>query len=215
MAGKKPGDMTKKGMLPAGAKKPAPAGTVFQFKITLLGVKPPIWRRIQVVDCTLDELHENIQNSMGWTNSHLHRFQAGEESYADPMLMEEDMEEFDYQDSTTTMLSAIVPKDGKRFVLHYEYDFGDSWEHEIVFEGHPEGGGPYPLCLEGKRACPPEDCGGVSGYADFLLAIGNKKHAQHAEMLEWIGGSFDPEEFDPAVATKRMKMGLPDWRSMI
>ncbi len=71
----------------------------------------------------------------------------------------------------------------------------------------------YPLCLKGSRACPPEDCGGVSGYLDFLEAIQNKDHEQHEELLEWVGGRFDPEAFDPVKASKAMKKGLPDWRS--
>lgn len=216
MAKTKPTRGIRKADLPAKASKPKPTDAVFQFKITLLGAKPLIWRRIQVPDCTLDKLHEHIQTAMGWTNSHLHRFQIGEERYADPMLMEEDMDEFGYKDSTTTMLSEIVPKGGKRFRLQYEYDFGDSWDHEVVFEGCPsvDPKARYPLCVEGERACPPEDCGGVWGYADFLKAIGNKKHEQHEEMMEWIGGWFDPEEFDAATATKAMKKGLPDWRRM-
>jgi hypothetical protein len=169
--------------------KPKPTDTVYQFKITLLGAKPPIWRRIQVQDCTLDKLHEHIQTSMGWTNSHLHRFQIGEDRYADPMLMEEDMEEFGYKDSTTTMLSEIVPSTGKRFRFEYEYDFGDSWDHEVLFEGCPkaEAGRQYPACLEGERACPPEDVGGVGGYADFLRTIQDKNHEEREELLEWDG----------------------------
>jgi len=197
-------------------KKPKPAGTVYQFKITLLGVKPPIWRRILVTDCTLDNLHEHIQTSMGWTNSHLHRFKIGNELYGDPMLMEETMEEMEYKDSTTTKLSDILPQESKPFRFVYEYDFGDSWEHEVLFEEcpKPEPDRQYPQCLEGERTCPPEDCGGVWGYASLLEAIGNKKHKQHKEMLEWLGGSFGPEEFDAAMATKSMKKGLPDWRRM-
>jgi len=171
-------------------KKPKPADTVYQFKITLLGVKPPIWRRIQVTDCSLDNLHEHIQTSMGWTNSHLHHFKIGNELYGDPMLMEETMEEMEYKDSTTTKLSDILPQE-KPFRLVYEYDFGDSWEHEVLFEEcpKPEPDRQYPLCLEGERTCPPEDCGGVWGYAGLLEAIGNKKHKKQEEMLEWFGGS--------------------------
>lgn len=217
MARKKPASTTKSTKRPAKSKKPTPRNMVFQFKITLLGVKPLIWRRIQIKGCTLDKLHEHIQTSMGWTNSHLHHFRIGEQLYGDPMLMEENMDEMDYRDSTTTMLRDIVPKAGKRIRFRYEYDFGDSWEHEVLFEGCPkaEAGRQYPLCLEGERACPPEDCGGVGGYADFLEAIGNKKHEQHEQMMEWVGGWFDPEEFDPATATKAMKKGLPDWRRMV
>ena len=155
------------------ATKAKSTETVYQFKITLLRVKPPIWRRIQIDDCTLDELHEHVQTSMGWTNSHLHQFKIGEQLYADPMLMEEDFEEFGCQDSTTTMLSDIIPETHKRLRFQYEYDFGDRWKHAILFEGFPqvEVATEYPLCLEGERACPPEDVGGVSGYADFLKAI--------------------------------------------
>ncbi len=114
------------------------------------------------------------------------------------------------------MLSEILPKTGKRFSFRYEYDFGDSWEHEVMFEGSPPADpkSKYPLCVEGERACPPEDCGGVWGYADFLEAIRNPKYEEHESMLEWIGGKFDPEKFDPGKATKEMKKGLPDWREM-
>jgi Plasmid pRiA4b ORF-3-like protein len=199
---------------PPKAKQISPSDTVYQFKITLLGSQPLIWRRIQVKDCTLDKLHEHIQTAMGWTNSHLNQFKVGEQRYADPMLMEEDFEEFGYQDSTTTKVSKILPKTGKRFEFQYEYDFGDSWHHEVLFEGVVEADSKvkYPLCLEGARACPPEDCGGVGGYADFLEAIQNPDHERHDELLEWVGGRFDPEAFDPAAATKAMKKGLPDWR---
>lgn len=204
-------------MKPALSKSTTEQDGVYQFKITLMKAKPTIWRRIQVKDCTLDKLHEHIQTSMGWTNSHLHRFKIGEQLYGDPMLMEEDFEEFGYNDSTSTNLSGILPKSGQRFQFMYEYDFGDSWEHEVVFEGCPkaEAGRQYPLCLEGERACPPEDCGGVGGYAKFLDAIRDKTHEERAAMFEWVSGWFDPEEFDPVTATKSMKKGLPDWRRMM
>ncbi len=161
------------------------ADTVYQFKITLLESHPPIWRRIQVRDCTLDKLHEYIQTAMGWTNSHLHHFRIGEQLYGDPELMQENFEEMEYKDSTTTKISDILPRDGKRFRFVYEYDFGDSWEHEVLFEGIllAESKVKYPLCLDGARACPPEDCGGVWGYADFVAAIQNPDNEQHEEML--------------------------------
>jgi hypothetical protein len=197
-------------------KRSKPTDAVFQFKVTLLGVKPPIWRRIQVSDCTLDKLHEHIQTAMGWTNSHLHQFDIKGERYGDPELLDDGFEDFECVDSTKTVLSDILPKTGKRFSFKYEYDFGDGWEHEVVFEGRPavDPKVKYPACLEGERACPPEDCGGVFGYGDFLEAISNTKHEEHESMLEWIGGRFDPEEFDAAAATKAMKKGLPDWRRM-
>jgi hypothetical protein len=169
-----------------------------------------------VKDCTLDKLHEHIQTAMGWTNSHLHHFIIDGNLFGDPQLMADNFQELGYSDSTRTLLSDILPKRGDRFHFEYEYDFGDSWMHEILFEGCPtnQPGTRYPLCLEGARACPPDDVGGVWGYADFLEAITDPDHEQHDELLEWVGRKFDPEEFDPKDATKMMKKGLPDWRAM-
>jgi hypothetical protein len=188
---------------------------LFQFRISLKDSKPLIWRRIQIEDCTLDKLHEHIQTAMGWTNSHLHQFEIIGKRYGDPMLLEETFDEMGYEDSTKSAISEIVPKDGKQFRFSYEYDFGDSWEHEILFEGCPtkEPSTKYPVCLEGERACPPEDVGGIGGFYRFLEALADPKHEQHEELLEWAG-PFDPERFDVAQATREMKKGLPDWRSM-
>ena len=203
----------KTGKQPRGKSKAA-TGTLYQFKVTLLESNPPIWRRIQVHDCTMDKLHEHIQTAMGWTNSHLHQFEIDGERFGDPELLDDGFEDFECVDSTVTMLSDILPESGQRFAFKYEYDFGDGWEHEILFEGCPpaDKGKKYPLCVEGERACPPEDCGGVWGYADFLEAITNPKHEEHESFLEWCGGSFSPDEFDRKDATKAMKKGLPDWR---
>ena len=199
----------------ARAEKRKPTNRLYQLKITLRDVKPAIWRRIQVKDCTLDKLHEYIQTAMGWTNSHLHHFGVADRHYGDPELMEENFEGMNYRDSTITLLSDIVPKDGGRFRFVYEYDFGDSWEHEVLFEGCPkvDKGQKFPLCLEGERACPPEDVGGVPGYAEFLETIGDRDHEEREGTLEWAEGWFDPDEFDAATATKSMWKGLPDWRS--
>src|SRR4051812_17320713 len=108
-------------------KEPEPAATsapaeVYQFKITLLETRPPIWRRIQVGDCTLDTLHEHIQTAMGWTASHLHHFRVGETLYGDPKLLGETFGELRYKDSTRTRLSAILPEGGRKFRFEYEYD---------------------------------------------------------------------------------------------
>src|SRR5947209_566825 len=153
---------------------------------------------------------------MGCTNSHLHHFKLGEQLYGDPELMQENFEELEYKDSTTTKISDILPKTSKRLRFQYEYDFGDSWYHEVLFEGivRAESTVKYPLCLEGARACPPDDCGGIWGYADFVEAFQNPDHERHEELMEWVGGRFDPEKFDPAKATKAMRKGLPDWRRM-
>jgi hypothetical protein len=200
----------------AEARKRKPTRLVYQLKVTLIDSEPPIWRRIQVKDCTLDKLHDHIQTSMGWTNSHLHDFNVDGRRYGDPELMEENFEEMNYRDSTITLLSGILPKDDKRFRFQYLYDFGDSWKHEVLFEGcpKPEKGQNYPLCVEGERACPPEDVGGTHGYAEFLKTIKDRDDEERVGMLEWADGWFDPDEFDATTATKSMWKGLPDWRTM-
>jgi hypothetical protein len=191
-----------------------PSERVYQFKITLKDAQPPIWRRIQVKNCTLDKLHERIQTAMGWTNSHLHDFKIDGKSYGDPLLLDENFEEFDYADSTTTKLTDILPKAGKQFRFEYQYDFGDSWWHEVLFEGClcAEQGKRYPVCVEGARACPPEDVGGVPGYQEYLEAMADPDNERHGEFLTWRG-PFDSEAFDAGKATKRMWRGLPNWRS--
>jgi hypothetical protein len=188
---------------------------VFRFRITLIGVQPPIWRFILVKNCTLDKLHEHIQTAMGWTNSHPHQFKIRGRLYGDPMLMEDDFEELGYVDSTRTRLSEVLPTTGKRMKFDYEYDFGDSWRHDVEFGGGAEipVGSRYPICQAGARACPPEDVGGVRGYEEFLAAMADPSHERHQELSAWIGGSFDPEAFDAKAVTERMRQGLPDWRS--
>jgi hypothetical protein len=192
------------------------AERVYQFKITLKGIKPPIWRRIQTKDCTLDKLHEHIQTAMGWTNSHLHQFEINGVRHGDPDLIYEGWEDEEPPvNSRRLKISKIVPQDGKRFSFDYEYDFGDGWEHEIVFEGclRAEKGTRFPLCLEGERACPPEDVGGTGGYEEYLEAMANPKHKEHDSFMEWRG-PFDPVAFDAKAATKEMRKGLPNWREM-
>jgi hypothetical protein len=205
---------------PAAPRSPTPTRSskeIYQFKITLEGSNPPIWRRIQIADCSLDKFHVHIQTAMGWTNSHLNQFRIEGINYADPLLIEETFEELEYEDSTTTLLSEIIPEDGHRFRFEYEYDFGDCWTHEVLFEGEirSEPGQKYPLCLKGERACPPEDMGGVCGYVDFLKAIANSGDAPLDEFLSWAGGKFDPEAFQPTAATRRMKKGIFDWRKTL
>lgn len=178
---------------------------LFQFKITLLDIRPPIWRRIQIPDCTLVELHEYIQIAMGWWNSHLHQFEIDGERYSEPAPDGDDFG-MDFKDETRVLISTLLPKSGGRTKWVYEYDFGDGWRHELLFEGCPSKGPKtkYPVCLEGKRACPPEDCGGPWGYASLLEVIGNPKHEEHAEMLEWCG-PIEPEAFDAEKVTKELR----------
>lgn len=174
---------------------PAPAPTsVYQIKVTLNDSKPPIWRRILVTDTiTLHQLHSILQIVMGWTDSHLHQFIIDEEFYGDPE--DDEFGDLETKNEKRYRLNQFVERKGSKFI--YEYDFGDSWEHTIHVEVilPIEKGAQYPICLEGKRACPPEDIGGIWGYEDFLKILSNSKDPEHEEMMEWIG-EFDPERFD-------------------
>jgi hypothetical protein len=189
---------------------------LFQFKITLRGIEPVIWRRIQVLDDTLDRLHEHIQAAMGWTNSHLHHFFIKGQRCGDPELLDDDVEPFTGLDSTKTLISALFPGDSAPISFEYHYDFGDSWVHDVHFEGSPppQPGVAYPQCLEGERACPPEDVGGVGGYTEYLEAIADPSHERHQELLGW-NGPFNPDAFTPRLATHVMQEGVPDWRKMV
>ena len=184
----------------AQTKKAPPSSSLFQFKITLHDIKPPIWRRVQVPDCTLGDLHKVIQAAMGWDNCHLHQFIVGGVRYGVPEP------ELNLKNESKVLLSKIIPKSDKKLRFLYEYDFGDGWLHDIVFEGQSpnELRRNYPVCLDGSRACPPEDVGGPWGYVDFLEAIADPKHERHAELLEWVGGNFEPEAFDVKETTKAM-----------
>lgn len=190
-------------------------GLILRFRITLADIQPPIWRRIEVPNGTLDDLHEHIQTAMGWTNSHLHHFYIRGRRYGDPLLLHDDFGENDFIDSTTTGLSSIFENNRSPFRFGYEYDFGDCWMHEVVFEGWStsESANPLPRCTAGARSCPPEDVGGFPGYANFLEVIADLEHEDHDHFVSWSGGKFDPEQFRPAEATKRMRKGLFDWRA--
>lgn len=194
----------------------APSKRLYQFKITLLDIDPPIWRRIQIKDCSLDKFHECIQTAMGWTNSHLHRFEIQGIVCGDPELLCDDPESFVGTNSRETLVSQIVPQSGARFRFCYEYDFGDCWSHEVLFEGclASDQGVRYPVCVEGQRCCPPEDVGGDFGYEEFLKAIADPSHPEHEEWMTWVGGDFDPTRFDAKAATRDMRRGLPDWRKL-
>lgn len=179
------------------AKKKAPVvQNVYQLKVTLKNFRPPIWRRIAVADnTTLSQLHEIIQIAMGWENSHLHAFIMGKHPYRGQEITNEDK----------MRLSQIAPEEKLRFLYHY--DFGDDWVHDVLVEKILpwEEGQQYPVCLGGKRACPPEDVGGVWGYAEFLEAYSDPKHPEHENMQEWVGEDFDPEFFDPEIVNQLLK----------
>ena len=169
---------------------------VYQIKVTLDGSKPPIWRRILVrSDITLAELHRIIQAVMGWADYHLHQFIVGRTYYGQPHP-DYDLE---MRDESQVKLSHIVS--GEKLKFRYEYDFGDSWLHNLLVEKvlPPEPGQQYPVCIKGKRACPPEDVGGIWTYNYFVESIQNPDHPDYPgnnDFLEWVGDEFDPAEFD-------------------
>jgi hypothetical protein len=194
---------------PVSASTKRIAAPIYQIKVTLKDFKPAIWRSIQVrSDATLGELHAAIQIAMGWSNSHLHHFIVGREPnlrfigapapYESDDLMDEENED---DIAISKVLSPTKTK------ITYEYDFGDSWEHEVALEKSmaAEAGVHYPRCVAGENACPPEDVGGVWGYADFLQAINNDEHKEHESYLEWVGGEFNPEEFDLDAVNQLLK----------
>lgn len=189
-------------------KRRRPSSTskfLFQFKIMLLEISPSIWRRIQVSDCTLLEMHDHIQAAFGWCDYHMHQFEIDGRHYGPSALDDLDFG-LDMLDESDVLLSQLLPRSGKRARWMYEYDFGDGWRHEIVFEGYPptDKKMKYPLCVEGERACPPEDVGGPWGYADYLEAIADPDHERHEEFMEWRG-PCDPDEFDAKKATREMR----------
>jgi hypothetical protein len=191
-----------------------PKRSALQFKITLQEVAPRPWRRIQISDlCTFWDLHVAIQDAMGWLDSHLHEFtvknpMTGKEEYLGIDGFDEDIELHPVIPDWEVKVSDYLV-DPKNKIMRYEYDFGDGWEHRLEFEGLQEKQfEKYPVCLEGQRACPPEDIGGAHGYHRFLEILEDPDHEEHQEWLEWVGGSFDPTRFD----FKRVKFDDPKKR---
>lgn len=175
---------------------------VYQIKMTLNNIRPPIWRRVLVSDnITLFDLHKIIQRAFGWYNCHLHEFTIHAVPYGDPAS--DEFDEFGLKDEIKFTLRKLKLSEGSRFT--YEYDFGDSWEHTLILEKilpFAEGTD-LPQCIKGKRACPPEDVGGPWGYQGFLEAINDPQNKEHDSYREWIG-EFDPEAFDLEDINKRL-----------
>jgi len=156
--------------------------TAYVFKITLLDSKPAIWRRFCVPgDITLDRLHDVVQIVMGWEESHLHCFEIDGRQFSES---DEDMDA-EWLEEAGFILRDLVPRAGIKFI--YEYDFGDAWRHELLVERIdevPEGHRVCIVCMDGKRACPPEDVGGIGGYEEYLAALKNPKHSEHESYRE-------------------------------
>ncbi|TKJ28340.1 plasmid pRiA4b ORF-3 family protein [Blastococcus sp. CCUG 61487] len=183
---------------------PAPVKRVpaVELAVTLRDVDPPVERRIVVPErATLTDLHALLQAAMGWQDAHLWQFELDGVSYGDV----EDMD--DLEDPRSASVGSI--RDGT--VFRYDYDFGDGWEHDVRVVDHRTA--EAPTCLDGARACPPEDCGGAPGYERLLEVLADPAHPDHADLLDWLGGRIDPEAFDAAEATQRMRRARPGRRS--
>jgi len=175
---------------------------VYQFKVELQEIRPPIWRRIQVPETyNFWDLHVAIQDAMGWLDYHLHAFRVSEKDSATVRVVGIPDDEF--PTATPTFAGGETPIVDYFFEVgvtaKYEYDFGDGWFHKIILEGiflgDPDN--QYPICIDGERACPPEDCGGVPGYYRLLEAISAPDNEEHKELLDWLGQAYDPDEFTP------------------
>ena len=189
---------------------------VFQFLVALLGVDPLVWRRIHVPGkYSFWDLHVAIQDAMGWQDYHLHEFRLNDPASGETVklgiLLDDDPFGEEIQPDHLRPIADFFTYDNETAL--YTYDFGDGWRHIVTWEGRvwPEKGIQYPQCLSGERKCPPEDCGGPDRYGYFLEAIQNPNHEEHETYLAWIGGEYDPEEFDP----EQVKFDNPEerWRN--
>jgi hypothetical protein len=178
----------------------------FQFRIALLDTEPPIWRRIQIADGPLSLLHYAIQGAFDWEECHLHQFEIGGLRFGPPPPKEFLDFGLPLEDESQVTIGQLLPSTGKQTAWLYTYDFGDNWEHEVLFEGC----GPmvprtkYPLCIEGRGAAPPEDCGGPWGFAEILRSLAGPNAERDDELMQWLG-PFDPEAFDAQQTSKNMR----------
>lgn len=174
---------------------------IYQFKISLRDTKPPIWRRIQVPsDYTFRDLHVAIQDAMGWCDYHLHEFKMKDPATGETVeigIPDEDMMVPDANSGWGTRIAHFYTPENPRAL--YIYDFGDYWEHEVTLEKIlPRGENVmYPVCTGGRRACPPEDCGGIPGFEHLLEILADPGHEDHEDMLDWLEEPYDATRFDP------------------
>jgi hypothetical protein len=176
--------------------------TVWQFLIVLSNTQPLVWRRIQVpVTYSFWDLHVAIQDAMGWLDYHLHEFKINDPRSGRLLRIgipfDDEPRDVPTQDGALVPIANVFTWDND--VASYVYDFGDNWRHAVISERRlpVERGVRYPRCVAGEMHCPPEDCGGPMGYNLFLEAIADPDHEEHESYLTWIGGSFDPQAFDP------------------
>ncbi|WP_298208057.1 plasmid pRiA4b ORF-3 family protein [Ferrimicrobium sp.] len=177
------------------------AGQIYQLKVTILGTQPPVWRRLLVADSTtLPDLHRILQNAFGWEDCHLHAFTIEGLRFGTDI---EDDTPPDNDESRAHLRQ--IAKEGT--LVRYLYDFGDSWEHDILVEKITDrvAGIAYPVCTDGDRACPPEDCGGVWGFGELLEIILDPLHAERDAMLEWVGEDYNPTAFDKDEVNRQLR----------
>lgn len=179
---------------------------VLRFRITLQGIQPAIWRLIDVPESySFWDLHVAIQDAMGWLDYHLHAFSSPRKARRSGVTIGIPDEEF--QDGTLPGWEIPIDECFLELgdALDYEYDFGDGWLHEVVFAGIllKEPGRKYPVCIDGARACPPEDCGGIGGYDELLEILHDPAHEEHESMVNWLKGHaknyypYNPDAFNP------------------
>jgi hypothetical protein len=182
--------------------------TVHELRVTLLDVSPPVWRLVRVPSALpLSTVHAVVQIALGWEDRHLHEWRVGDVTYG---LSDEDSWGEELADESTAILGEVAPADS---AFRYDYDFGDGWEHlvEVIAVKPYDADVPPVACLAGARACPPEDCGGPSGYEHLIDALRDPDDAEHEEMVELVGDAWDPDEFD-AGQINRLLEHL--WRSI-
>lgn len=174
---------------------------VLTLKVVLEGVRPQVWRRLRVPGAfTLAELHYVLQIAMGWENDHLHQFTIDRVSYGDT----DPGESYGMRDEESLRLSELARR---RKPFTYEYDLGDCWRHQITVEKvDKEGTDSTATCVLGKRACPPEDCGGSYGYMRLIRILANPRHREYEDMADWAG-DVDPAAFDVAAVNQRLLQG--------
>jgi hypothetical protein len=172
----------------------------YRILVTLDGIAPAIWRRILVPPAvTLRRFHDIVQAAMGWADCHRYRFQQDGREFGRPAPMADYLE-----DDLRFTLKYLLIKAGDS--MGYEYDFRDSWRHTVLLEEIiPRTQSlSQTRCIDGARACPPEDCGGVQGYLNLLEALHDPFHPRHVEMLMWAGRDFDPQAFDLAAVNRAL-----------
>ncbi len=172
---------------------------VYRLRVDLQHVRPPIWRRFTVLgSASLYQVHQAIIAVMGWGGAHLYSIEVAGTSFGDPDP------ELGLRSAKSVRLERVA-EEGDAFT--YVYDFGDDWQHTVrVEEVHRlSREEKVPLVLAGKRACPPDDVGGVWGYDEFLASVADPKHPEHQDMMEWIGGEWDPEDFRRDLAEARLR----------